>query len=85
MDSNTAALIDLSLALPRSYRPSVLKPNQRVRMAFTESGRPIRFSARVAWASFEPAMTGSGYRAGIEFFDLEANAIQRFCDAKKKS
>jgi hypothetical protein len=85
VDGNTAALIDLSLAGAQVLSPTVLKPNQRVRMAFTESGRPIRFSARVAWASFEPAMTGSRYRAGIEFFDLEANAIQRFCDSKKKS
>jgi hypothetical protein len=38
----------------------------------------------VAWASFELAKTGPRYRAGLEFFDAEADAVQKFCEAKKK-
>jgi hypothetical protein len=84
VDGNTATLINLSLVGAQVVSPTILKPNQRLRMALAEGKRPIRFSAGVAWASFELAKTGPRYRAGIEFFDAEPDAIQRFCDAKKK-
>ena len=61
-----------------------LKPNQRLRMLINHGKRPLRFSAGVAWASFELAKTGPRYRAGLEFFDAEADAVQKFCEAKKK-
>jgi len=63
---------------------SILKPNQRVRMSINDGKKPLRFSAGVAWASFELVKTGPRYRAGIEFFDAEPEAVQKFCDAKKK-
>ena len=40
----------------------VLRPNQRVRMALPDGKRPVRFSAGVAWASFELAQ---GTRAAL--------------------
>ena len=84
VDGNTATLINLSLVGAQVVSPTILKPNQRLRLALAEGKRPIRFSGGVAWASFELAKTGPQYRAGIEFFDAEPDAIQRFCDAKKK-
>jgi hypothetical protein len=50
-----------------------------------ETNKPLRFSASVAWASFELAPTGPRYRAGLEFFDADAKAVQQFCDAKKRA
>jgi hypothetical protein len=85
VDGSTATLIDLSIVGAQVVSPTILKPNQRLRMALAHGKRPIRFAAGVAWASFELATTGPRYRAGIEFFDAEPQAVQKFCDAKKKS
>ena len=38
-----------------------------------------KFSASVAWASFEIPKGVSRYRAGVEFSDAEASAIDAFC------
>jgi hypothetical protein len=84
VDGNAATLINLSVVGAQVVSPTILKPNQRLRMALAEGKRPIRFSAGVAWASFELAKTGPQYRAGIEFFDAEPDAVQKFCDRKKK-
>lgn len=84
IDGNVATLVDLSIIGAQVVSPTILKPNQRVRMSMAEGSKPLRFSASVAWASFELAKTGPRYRAGIEFFDAEPEAVQQFCDAKKK-
>jgi hypothetical protein len=84
VDGNTATLINLSLVGAQVVSPTILKPNQRLRIALVEGRRPIRISAGVAWASFELAKAGPQYRAGIEFFDAEPDAVEKFCDAKKK-
>ena len=84
IDGNLATLVDLSIVGAQVVSSTVLKPNQRIRMSMADEKKPIRFSAGVAWASFELAKTGPRYRAGIEFFDAEADAVQKFCDAKKK-
>ena len=84
IDGNVATLVDLSIIGAQVVSPTILKPNQRVRMAMADNKKPIRFSAGVAWASFELAKTGPRYRAGLEFFDAEPQAVQKFCDAKKK-
>jgi hypothetical protein len=83
IDGNVATLVDLSVIGAQVVSPTILKPNQRVRVSMGDS-KPLRFSAAVAWASFELAGTGPRYRAGLEFFDADAKAVQRFCDAKKK-
>jgi len=81
---NAATLIDLSVVGAQVVSVTILKPNQRVRMSIADGKKPLRFSAGVAWASFELAKTGPRYRAGIEFFDAEAEAVQKFCEAKKQ-
>ena len=85
VDGNAATLIDLSVVGAQVVSGSILKPNQRIRVSINNGKKPLRFSGGVAWASFELAKTGPRYRAGIEFFDAEADAVQKFCDAKKKS
>lgn len=86
VDGNAAMLIDLSTIGAQVLSPIVLKPNQRIRMSLPDTPRPIRFSAAVAWAAFEMPRGKSAphYRAGLEFFDADAAAIGRFCEAKKK-
>lgn len=85
IDGNPAALIDLSTAGAMVMSPTILRPNQRVRMSLPDPLRPIRFGASIAWAAFELLKVGPRYRAGLEFFDADASAIQRFMDANKKS
>jgi PilZ domain len=84
IDGNVATLVDLSVIGAQVVSPTILKPNQRVRISISEGNKPLRFSAAVAWASFELAATGPRYRAGLEFFDADANAVRQFCEAKKK-
>lgn len=84
IDGNPATLVDLSLVGAQVVSPTILKPNQRIRVALPDPSRPIRFSAGVAWASFEMPKAGPRYRAGIEFFDADQAAVGKFCDEKKK-
>ena len=59
---------------------SVLKPNQRIRMALTDPAGAVRFSGAVAWASFEiPPKSGPRYRAGIDFLDADGAAVDAYC------
>ena len=84
VDGNPAVLVDLSVVGAQVVSPTILKPNQRVRMSLPDTSRPLRFSAGVAWAAFEMPKDGPRYRAGIEFFDADAQAVGKFIDTNKK-
>jgi hypothetical protein len=86
IDGNAAALMDLSVIGAMVISPTTLKPNQRVRMSLPQEPRPVRFSAGVAWAAFElpKGKPAPQYRAGIEFFDADADAVLKFLESKKK-
>jgi hypothetical protein len=84
VDGNAATLVDLSLVGAQVVSPTILKPNQRVRISLPDAARPLRFSAGVAWASFEMPKTGVRYRAGIEFYDADPTGVGRFIDTNKK-
>ena len=80
VDGNIATLIDLSIIGAQVVSPTVLKPNQRVRMALNDDLGNVRFNAAVAWASFEiPPSSGPRYRAGLAFVDADAHAVEAFC------
>ena len=85
IDGNPAALINLSVVGAQVVSPTILKPNQRVRMTLPDAGGPIRVMAGVAWAAFEMPKSGPVYRAGIEFYDAEAGNVERFIDTNKVS
>ena len=86
IDGNPAALMDLSVIGAMVISPTTLRPNQRVRMSLPHEPRAIRFSAGIAWAAFEmpKAKPAPQYRAGIEFFDADADAVLKFIESKKK-
>jgi len=86
IDGNPAVLMDLSVIGAMVVSPTTLRPNQRVRMSLPQEPRPIRFSAGVAWAAFEmpKGKPTPQYRAGIEFFDADADAVLKFIDKRKK-
>ena len=83
IDGNPAMLIDLSVIGAQVVSAVLLKPNQRVRLSFAEGSKPIRFNAGVAWSAFELPKGEARYRAGIEFFDADADAVGRFCETNK--
>lgn len=78
IDGNPASLINLSVVGAQVVSPTILKPNQRVRMTLLDLDGPIRVMAGVAWAAFEMPKSGPVYRAGIEFYDAEAGNVERF-------
>jgi len=84
VDGNVAFLIDLSVVGAQVMSPTILKPNQRIRMSLPEGRGSLRFGAVVVWAAFELAQTGPRFRAGIDFFDADPATVTKFCDAKKK-
>ena len=84
VDGNPATLIDVSTVGAQVLSATTLRPNQRLRMSLPDANRPIRFNAGVAWAAFEMPKGGPRYRAGIEFYDAEADAVMRFINANKK-
>lgn len=80
VDGNPAALVDVSTIGAQVLSPTVLRPNQRVRMAIPDEQGTIRCAAVVAWASFEiPSGSGPRYRAGVEFFNADTAALDAFC------
>ena len=83
IDGNPAMLVDLSTVGAQVVSGSLLKPNQRVRLSFVEGAKNVRFSAGVAWSAFELPKAGPRYRAGIEFFDADPDAVSRFCDTNR--
>jgi hypothetical protein len=86
LDGNAARLVDLSEVGAQVVSPTVLKPNQRVRVVLTDDHGAIRFNAAVAWASFEiPTGRGPQYRAGVNFVDADGNAVGAFCVRHKQS
>jgi hypothetical protein len=83
IDGSPAMLIDLSVVGAQVVSPTILRPNQRVRMILPDEERPIRCVAGVAWAAFEMPKTGPRYRAGIEFFDAESGNLDRFIEQNR--
>jgi hypothetical protein len=79
IDGNPATLLDLSTTGAQVISPTILRPNQRVRMALTDESGVLRFNATIAWAAFEiPPQIGPQYRAGIDFVDADPAAIETF-------
>jgi hypothetical protein len=81
IDGNSAMLIDLSVCGAQVLSQSVLRPNQRVRITLPDEVAPVRFNGTIAWAAFELPRTNPipHYRAGIDFLDARASAVDAFC------
>ena len=86
LDGNPAAVIDLSTVGAQVISPTVLRPNQKVRITIPVDDLTMRFRGAIAWAKFElpkaPVKTPQ-YRAGVEFTDADAKAIDDFTGKNK--
>jgi hypothetical protein len=84
IDGNSATLVDISTSGAQIISTTILRPKQRVRMALPDLEEPIRFRARVMWASLEMVKGGHLYRAGMSFIDADDDAVGRFCERNKR-
>jgi hypothetical protein len=87
LDGNPAAVIDLSAVGAQVISPTVLRPNQKVRITIPLDDFQMRFRGAIAWATFElpnAPVQAPQYRAGVEFTDGDAQAIESFCSRNKK-
>jgi hypothetical protein len=78
VDGAPAKLVDLSRIGAQVVAQSALKPNQRVRITLLDEAGVLRFNASVAWATFEIPKGVTRYRAGVEFTDAKADAVEAF-------
>jgi hypothetical protein len=86
VDGNPAALVDLSTVGAQVVSPTILKPNQRVRIIIGDAKSPVKCSGAIAWAAFEmPKGQPTRYRAGIDFGGTaDAPGIDAFAQKNKK-
>ncbi|HZR25991.1 MAG TPA: PilZ domain-containing protein [Vicinamibacterales bacterium] len=81
VEGKTSMIIDLSTIGAQVVSPGAIKPNQTVSMQLLDKGANVRFSAKVAWTSFEiPPNSGPRYRAGVEFVDADPVDVDGFIE-----
>lgn len=81
LDGNAVTVVDLSTVGAQVLSPTIIRPNQRVRMVLSDEQGIIRLNASVAWASLEIAPKGGiCYRAGIEFLDADAALVSAYAE-----
>jgi hypothetical protein len=80
LDGNPASVIDLSTCGAQVLSSTILRPNQKVRVSIPNEDFVMRFRGAVAWAKFELPQPASPprYRAGVEFIDADAAAVDAF-------
>lgn len=85
LDGNPATVVDLSGLGAQVLSATILRPNQRVRISMPTEEFVMRFRGVIAWAQFElPVPTGPPrYRAGVDFIDADAAAMQEYCERHK--
>ena len=87
LDCNSFAVVDISSVGAQVLSPTILRPNQKVRVGVPKNEDVMmRFRGTVAWAKFElPKPTAAPvYRAGIEFLDADAKAMDDFASKNKQ-
>jgi len=80
LDGNPAAVVDLSTVGAQVISPTVLRPNQKVRITVPSDEFMLRFRGAIAWAKFElpkPPVTAPQYRVGVEFLDGDSAALEK--------
>jgi hypothetical protein len=85
IDGNPVNVVNMSVVGALVVSSKWVRPNQRVRFTFVDhTGATVRLHSMIASAAMEIFEGESRYRTGIEFFDADEAALQRFIDAKKK-
>lgn len=88
LDGNPASVVDLSTVGAQVISPTVLRPNQKVRITVPNDDFVLRFRGAIAWAKFElprPPLAAPQYRAGVEFIDGDAAALDQLIERNRAS
>lgn len=85
VDGNPASVVDLSTVGAQVLSSTILRPNQKVRVSIPNDDFVMRFRGSVAWAKFElpNPKDPPRYRAGVDFADADAAAMDDFCSKIK--
>ncbi len=80
LDGNPATVIDVSTVGAQVVSSTILRPNQKVRVSIPQEDALMRCRGTVAWAKFELPKPSAPpvYRAGLEFIDADAAAVDEF-------
>jgi hypothetical protein len=86
VDGNPATLVDLSTVGAQVVSPTILRPNQRVRVILGEGKTAVKCAGAIAWAAFEmPKGMPTRYRAGIDWgVTPEAAGVDGFAKTHKR-
>ena len=86
LDGNPVQVIDLSQVGAQVLSQTILRPNQRVRVSMPNDDFVMRFRGAIAWAKFELPRPSEPprYRAGVEFSDADADAVESYCQKNKE-
>jgi CheY-like chemotaxis protein len=80
LDGSAVSVVDVSVVGAQVVSPTILRPNQKVRVTIPHEDTQVRCRGTIAWAKFElPKPTSPPvYRAGVEFLDADAGALDDF-------
>ncbi len=86
LDGNPAGVVDVSIVGVQVLSPTILRPNQKVRVSIPHDDFVMRFRGSIAWAKFELPKPSDPprYRAGVDFLDADVDALDHYC-AKVKA
>ncbi len=86
LDGSPVTIVDMSVVGAQVVSPTILRPSQRVRVSVPTENFVMRFRGTIAWAKFELPSPDAPpqYRAGVEFTDADAAAMDEYC-ARHKS
>lgn len=82
VDGKQTSLVDMSVMGAQVLSAPSLRPNQRLKITLPDvEGSLLSVSACVAWSAFETSKNAPQpyYRAGVEFTDAAAQALEEFC------
>jgi hypothetical protein len=81
LDGNPASVVDVSTVGVQVISPTILRPNQKVRVSVPNDDFVMRFRGSIAWAKFELPKPSDPprYRAGVDFVDADPIALEDYC------
>jgi len=79
IDGSVTRLIDLSTMGAQVLSPTILRPNQTVRIFIPDSKTTLRITAGIAWSALE-LRHAARYRAGLEFREAHPELLAGLAD-----
>lgn len=79
VDGRATRLIDLSTLGAQVLSPTILRPNQIVRIFIPDSKTVVRVAAGIAWSALE-LRNAARYRAGLEFREAHPELLAALAD-----